>query len=135
MNIELALHKALLARLTGTAAVTDLVPAGNILDRNGRPIPNPAIIFGEDQSLEGDDIARSNREIISTIHVWAEGTGLVAAKQIAGAVRSAIHSGRLTMAPGFHCGDCRVSSMRFLRDPDGVTGHGIVTVESLVSEV
>lgn len=135
MNLEWAVQRAIRDRLTGDAGVTSLVPANHILDRNGRPAPDPSIIFGEDQVLEGGDIARKKHEVISTLHVWAKSSGLVEVKKIAGAIRTAIHSGRLTMAAGFHCGDCRVSSMRFLRDPDGETGHGVVTVESLVREV
>lgn len=135
MNHELAFHKGLLARLIDTAAVTELVPETSILDRNARPLLYPSIVFGEDQMIEGEDLARKQCRVVSTLHVWAKGTGLVPAKEIAGAVRSAVNAGRLALPDGYHCGDCRVSSMRFLRDPDGETGHGIVTVEALISEV
>jgi hypothetical protein len=128
-----AVQKALFDLLSGSSAVTDLVDATSILDRNQRPAPMPSIIFGEDQVLEYDDIARKHYRVISTVHCWDKSTGLNTVKSIAGALATAIRSARLEIE-GAHCGDCRVSGMRFLRDPDGEHGHGIVTVETLVGE-
>lgn len=132
MSANLALQKAIRARLVATSAVTDLVPPPNILDRHARPAPDPSIVLGEDQALEGDDLARNQENIISTIHLWKKELSTVGVKAIAGALRDAIHSGRLQLEAGFHCADCHVSSMRFLRDPDGETSHGIVTLDSLM---
>ncbi|WP_404404887.1 DUF3168 domain-containing protein [Pelagibacterium halotolerans] len=135
MSAGLAAQKALRARLVGTTAVTNLVPAANILDRNSRPNPDPSIIIGEGQELEGDDIARTNRNIIFDMHVWKKELSLVGVKTIAGAMRTAIHSARLQLEAGFHCGDCHVIGMRYLRDPDGETSHAVVTVSAMVGEV
>jgi hypothetical protein len=130
-----ALQKALRLRLVASTAVVSLVPAQNIVDRNSRPAPNPSIVLGEDHAVDDDDIARSKQRIFSTIHVWKEETSLEGVKAIAWAIRKAINAGRLDMDPGFHCADCSVIDMRFVRDPDGETSHGVVTVESLVSEI
>lgn len=135
MSASLALQKALRLRLIATSAVTDLVPAASILDRNARPNPNPAIIIGEDQTTDENRIARDVVRVYSTLHVWKKEPGLVGVKAIAGAIGTAIKPGRLVLEAGYHCGDCYVSSTRFVRDPDGETAHGIVTIETLVSEV
>ena len=110
------------------------MPAASILDRNSRPAPDPSIIIGEDQEIEGGDIARRNVRVYSTLHIWKKETGLVGVKVIAGAIRSAVRA-NIAQTDGYHFGDCRVSSARFLRDPDGETAHGVVTIETLVSEV
>jgi hypothetical protein len=128
------LQKAIRARLVGAAGVVALVPGNSILDRNARPAPNPSIILGEDQTIEGEDIARRQERIISTVHVWKKEPSLEGVKAIAGAIRSALQASRLVMGGGFQCVDCRVTGTRFLRDPDGETSHGVVTVESLVGE-
>lgn len=135
MSADLALQKAIRARLTSTAEVTSLVPASNILDRNARPAPDPSIILGEGQAVEGDRIDRSDQRLYLTLHIWKKETGLTGVKAIAGAIRSAILSVVERQIDGYHIGDCRVSDMRFLRDPDGETAHGVVTVEALVVEV
>ncbi|MCO6390557.1 DUF3168 domain-containing protein [Aliihoeflea aestuarii] len=135
MSAALAVQKAIRARLSSTVGVTSLVPVANILDRNALPAPDPSIIIGEDQAVEHGDIARRGELIFSTLHIWKRELGLTGAKAIASAIRTAIHAERLHDAGGYHIADCRVSSMRFLRDPDGETAHGIVTIETLVMEV
>lgn len=134
MSAALAVQIAVRTRLVSTAAVTALVPADNIVDINSRPSPDPAIIIGEGQALEYGDIARRGEMVILDLHVWKKETGLEGVKAIAGAIRTAIHTERLAVV-GYSCGDSRVTSMRFMRDPDGETAHGVVTVEALVVEV
>jgi len=136
LNISYAVQKALRNRLIGAAAVTSFVPANSILDRNDRPAPDPSIIIGEDQVIDdGDMIDRSVSRIVSTLHVWKKESGLSGVKAIAAAVRDAIRQGRLALESGVKCIDCRVSDTRFLRDPDGETAHGVVTIETIVREV
>ncbi|SKA26342.1 DUF3168 domain-containing protein [Consotaella salsifontis] len=135
MSAALAVQKAIRARLVTSIEISMHVPAANILDRNSRPAPDPSIIIGEDQEVEEGDIARRVVRVYSTLHVWKKEPGLVGVKTIAGAIRAAVRLGNFAETSGFHFGDCRVSSTRFLRDPDGETAHAVVTIETLVSEV
>lgn len=132
MNIDLEVQKAIRARLT-TYAVG--VPAAQIIDANQRPSKLPAILLGDSQAVdEGTSLRRAHTRVYHSLHVWQREPSLEGVKTIAGAIRGAIQSARLTLAPGLHCADARVSSMRFLRDPDGEHSHGVVVVEVLVSE-
>jgi hypothetical protein len=135
MSASLAAQKAIRARLVATTAVTALVPATNIIDRNARPNPDPSIVIGEDQELDDDRIARDVVRIYSTVHVWKRENSLVGVKAIAGAIRNAIAAAPMPVTDGWHFADCHVSTTRFLRDPDGETAHGVVTIESLMREV
>lgn len=136
MSAELALQKAIRARLIGTDALTQLVPASNILDRNERPNPRPSIVIGEGQSVdEGDSIARTLTRVYMDLHVWVEEPSTETSKRIAGAIRMAVKTGKFPVSDGFHFADCRVRGSRFLRDPDGKTSHAIVTIDALVQEV
>ena len=135
MSAAIAVQKAIRARLIGASAVTALVPATSILDRHARPAPDPSIILGEDQTVQGEGLARDMVRVFSTLHLWKREPSLEGVKAIAGTIRTAIHAGRLDLETGFQCGDCFVSSSRFMRDPDGETSHGVVTVETMVSEV
>lgn len=135
MSASLAAQKAIRARLVATVDVTTLVPADSILDRNSIPSPDPSIILGEDQETDEDRIARNVVRVNSTIHVWKKEPSTAGVKAICGAIRGAINSARPANVDGFAFGDFFVSSSRSLRDPDGVTSHGVVTVESLMSEV
>lgn len=136
MSADWELQKAIRARLITTAAVTALVPAASILDRNARPAPRPAIVLGETQIVdEGTSLKRRHHRIFHDVHVWVTEPSTERAKAITWAIRQAIHAGRLQLATGFHCADARVSQARHLRDPDGVSSHGVVTIEALVVEV
>ena len=135
MSADLAVQKAIRSRLVSSAAVTTLVPASSIVDRHARPAPDPSIVIGEGQTLVGDDLQRHQQRVVLDLHVWKREQSTIGVKAIAGAVRAALHASRLTMDAGWHCADCFVSHMRYLRDPDGETSHAVVTVETLVSEV
>ena len=132
-----AVQIALRERFISTGALTALVPASNILDRNQRPVPDPSIILGEDQVVDANlTIKRDYVLVHSTIHIWKKEVSLAGVKMIAGAIRRAL--GRVTrlniLDPDFVCSDCKVDSARFLRDPDGETSHGILVISSLVQQ-
>lgn len=135
MTPEVALQKAVRLRLAGDSALHDLLPAANILDRNERPAPDPAIIIGEGQSRDdGDTIARSRVHVFMDVHCWKREPSTAGVKEMAGAIRSAIRRDRLVLDAGFHCIDAFVSAARYLRDPDGETSHAVVTIEAIVGE-
>lgn len=134
MTPELALQKAVRARLVASAALAAEIPAVSILDRNERPNPFPSIIIGEGQAVdEGDTFARRLLRIYFDLHVWKREPSTVGVKTISGLIRAALRD-RLQLDPGFHCVDCRVSSARFLRDPSGDVSHAVVTISALVEE-
>jgi hypothetical protein len=133
MSAALAVQIAIRARLVDTPAVVALVSPPSIVDSHAER-PDPCIVLGEDQEIDEGRLDRSVARVFSTLHVWKREDGLEGAKAIAGAIRTAVSSSRLVVE-GWHCGDAFVSSARFLRDPDGVTSHGVVTVETLVARV
>jgi hypothetical protein len=135
MSAELALQKSVRGRLISEETVTALVPAANILDRNERPNPRPSIVIGEGQSVdEGDSIARTLTRVYLDLHVWVEEPSTEISKRIAGSIRAAMKV-RPQIEDGYRFADCRVRGTRFMRDPDGVTSHAIVTIDALVQEV
>ena len=71
-----------------------------------------------------------HRRIYVTLHVWTK--SMPAARAIAGAVTAAVEHLPVQLEGGHHAISTLVSSTRFLRDPDGETSHGVVTVESLI---
>lgn len=134
MEPSLAIQAAIRTRLVASSAVTSLVPAASILDRNARPVPFPSIIIGEGQSVPDEGIARNRHEVFADLHIWAAEPGLAQSKTIAGAIRAALADGRWTV-PGLHVIDLQIASSRFMRDPDGLHSHGIVSLLFRVMEV
>lgn len=136
MSADLELQRVLRARFIADPAVIALVPATHILDVNQRPAPVPSIILGESQVVdEGTSMDRTHHRIWHTMHVWRREASLTGSKAICGAVARALYGWRPALAHGLHCADLRVSSTRYLRDPDGDHSHGVITVEALIVEV
>ncbi len=131
MEPSLELQKAIRGRLVASSSVTSLVPATSILDRNARPVPDPAIIIGEGQTVPDDGLSRSRHQVFADLHIWKTEPGLVGAKQIAGAIRAALADTFWNIA-GLHVVDLHISSSRFLRDPDGQHSHAVITIAARV---
>lgn len=133
MSAALSLQKSIRARLVSKAVITDTVPASSILDRHQTPAPDPSIIIGEAQTVdEGDDLQRRSFRVYSTLHVWVKEPSLAGANALCGLIVDAVLGGRFPERDGWQCVDQFVSSTRLIRDPDGETSHGIVTVEALM---
>jgi hypothetical protein len=136
MTPEIALQKAVRARLVGSPQVVETVPATSILDRNERPAPSPSIIIGEGQSIdEGESISRSLTRVYMDLHVWKKEDSTAGVKAVAGAIRSAMKYGPWPDVDGFHIADCYTQAARFMRDPDGETSHAVVTISAKVQEL
>jgi hypothetical protein len=137
MSASLAFQKFARAALVSDLDVTALVPADNIVDANARPEVFPRINLGEDQELPADEIVSRYTTVISTLHVWVREPGLATAKAIAGEVRRVLNQpNRLVFErDGYRCIDCKFTSARFVRDPDGATAHGIVAFTSVIEEI
>ncbi|KAA3500808.1 DUF3168 domain-containing protein [Rhizobium rhizogenes] len=134
MEPSLALQAAVRSRLVASSALTAVVPAANVRDANGLPSVFPCILIGEGQTAPGGDIARKRHDAFLDLHIWATESGLVVAKQIAGTIRAALIDTRWEVV-GLHVVDLHVTASRFLRDPDGVHSHGIVSLAAIVKEV
>lgn len=132
---SLAVQKAMRARLISYPSLTALVPADHIIDKSKRPDVFPCIIIGESQTTdEGYDFDRSFVRVYHTLHIWQREEGLSGVKTIAQSVRRALRTRFWLSDPDYHLVDAFVSDARFLRDPSGEHGHGILTYESLLQE-
>lgn len=134
IEASLDLQKAVRSRLVASTEVLGQVPAAHILDRNSRPEVFPCILIGESQTLAGAGLSRLRHDIFADLHLWAEEPGLATVKTIAGAIRSALRDGRWNL-DHHHVADLYIQQERFLRDPDGIHSHGVMTLRAHLVEV
>ncbi|WP_185802974.1 DUF3168 domain-containing protein [Pontivivens nitratireducens] len=132
---DLTLQKALRVVLAASEGVTDLVPAASILDRNQRPAPRPSIIMGETDLRVLSSFDRSVWSVSHTLHVWTREPSTEQAKRILSAISQAVRSERPNLDAGYSLADWRIELVRALRDPDGETTHGVLTIMATVQEV
>ncbi|MCW8057661.1 DUF3168 domain-containing protein [Agrobacterium tumefaciens] len=122
---SLAAQRLAVTAMRARPALTALVPAANIIDRNGRPEVKPCIIVGEAQTVGADIDCVDASDVYLTFHVWTEENTFTMCKSIAGEMRRALkHLGGTQ--DGFRL-DFSYQDSRFLRDPGGLLSHGVVT--------
>lgn len=133
MEPSIALQAAIRARFVSSSAVTALVPAANILDRNGTPALFPCILIGEAQSLPGGDLARRFREVFFDLHIWAKEPGTMQGKFVASAMQEALKD-TVWNIPGIDVADLHIASTVFMRDPGGQHSHTVMKLSAIVWE-
>lgn len=129
---SLALQALIRARLIGSADLLALIPAGNIIDTNGRPEVVPAILLGEGQTTH----RRFSSTTFAVLHVWIAESGLTGSKMVAGIIGDALLidaqvSGAVPV-DGFTVHDMRVTQTQFMRDPHANYSHAAITVAAIV---
>lgn len=93
----------------------------------------PYITVGEGDETGDDADCIDGFEISLDIDVWSRELGFVQAKRISDEVRKSIKSADLTM-PTNALVDFRHRQTRFLRDPDGLTSHAVMTFEGFAEQ-
>lgn len=130
---SLAAQRLAVASMRARSALLDLVPALNIFDRHSRPEIFPCIIVGEAQTVGNDTDCFDLSDVFLTIHVWAEETGFVRCKEIAGEVRRALR-GIEGQQDGFEL-TFTFGDATYLRDRDGIHSHGVLTFEATAEDL
>ncbi|MGB0855032.1 MAG: DUF3168 domain-containing protein [Pikeienuella sp.] len=128
------LQAAVFSILTSDAGLTALV-GGRVYDRV--PMDGdqaPYITFGPSDEVSDDAECMIADDHTLQIDIWSEYQGgFKEAKEIAFAVKQALHGVDIDL-PTHALIEIRADNRRYLRDPDGVTSHGIVTVEAMIEE-
>lgn len=124
---------ALAAAILADAAITSLVD-GRVFDAgDAQGAAYPLIEIGEDQVIPADHTAGAASQVVSTIHVWADGpAGRLAAKQICGALRDLLTNPAALAIAGHVVVSVVAEQARHLwegepTDPGGRVAHSIPT--------
>ena len=128
---SLAVQKTLVARLT-KSEIYQLAGVA-VIDRGGRPEVAKCIIIGQAHTIFPDYFDTFSISTVADLHIWTKEDDLVSVKAIAGAAREALWRGPWTVE-GHCCVNIRVEQARFMRDPDGIHSHGVMTVTAILQE-
>lgn len=86
----------------------------------------PLVQVGESYVIIDDYGCRSGSDEYVDIHVWSQAVGWPETKRIAAQVRALVN-GKVLTVPGYTAHSW-VRDIRYLKDPDGNTRHGVITV-------
>ena len=118
------LQKAVYTALTGAG-----VAGGRVYDDAPANPTFPYVQIGETQPIP-DDVSPGDEGSVETItlHVWSRERGQKETKQIFSAIYDALHQKSLAVT-GRASALAWIRNSRSIRDPDGITRHGILDVE------
>lgn len=134
MEPSLDLQKAVRARLIGASAVTSIIPASGIVDRNATPALDNSIVIGEGITGPDDGLARTRHHVVADVHVFRKEPSLAGVKSVSQAIREALSDGPLIL-DHHHVADLRIASTRFMRDPGGLHSHAVISLEARLVEL
>lgn len=135
MSGAAALQKLIFDTLAASQAVHAEV-ADRVYDNVPKTRVFPYLAFGPTQELEDDAECINGEAHAFQIDVWDRSQGrLVNAKKINGIVKGALHEADLNLPDPYALSFIRVTSTRSFLDPDGITAHGVVTVEAAIEGI
>lgn len=127
------MQKAVVDRLRTDCGVLAALGAPNVFDTPSTDV-YPRVTLGADQVIIDRADCYAGEDLNFDIHVWSQAVGYSQAKRICAAIQEALDEAELSL-PGFRLIDLVVESLQFMRDPDGRTSHGVLSVRALTEPV
>lgn len=127
--IDWDLQVAIYDRLRTDANLAAVV-ADRVYDDVPQETPFPYVEIGEPVSTAWDDDCNTGSVSLVTIHVWSQYHGSREAQLALAAIYTALHNQPLGLVGGDNV-VCQVQQQQVLRDPDGVTRHGVLTLRAI----
>ena len=131
-NPELEIQGAIVTRLKADSAVAALVN-GRVYDSVPSGATFPYVTIGPVDSVDDAADCITGLLVAQQIDCWSRGVGYPEVKKIADAVRAALHGQEAALplaTNGMAYFEHRNS--RIVRDPDGLSSHGILSFEASV---
>lgn len=104
-----------------------------VLDRAPADVAFPYIELGEFQTIDDSAACIDSAEVFATIHVWSRAVGQVEVKTLASLIRASLHHAELSLGAAFQFLEIAHQDTRYLKDPDGLTSHAVLTFRALVA--
>jgi len=111
------------------AGQTGVAVDGRIYDGVPGGAAKPYVSFGLFQALPEHGDCLDGGEVFLTLDAWAAGPDTVQIKQIGAAIAADLDRAEL-IVDGQRLIELSIEQAQYMRDPDGITAHGIITVHA-----
>lgn len=125
-----ALQSRIYATLNGDSNLTSTLGA-SIFDDVPQGSAYPFVSIGEEQSNEYGTMDLDGMDTALTIHVWSRYDGAKQTKDILDRIHTLLHDSSLSVT-GFNLVNLRFEFSDIMRDPDGVTRHGVIRFRAII---
>tara|TARA_R110000850_G_scaffold5825_2_gene23337 strand:- start:402 stop:809 length:408 start_codon:yes stop_codon:yes gene_type:complete len=124
-----ALQSKIYSTLNGDSNLTSTLGV-SIYDDVPESSSFPYIQMGQDTVSEYGTKDLDGADTSLTLHIWSQYKGAMQTKNIIDRVHSLLHDSSLSVT-GFNLINLRFEFSDILRDPDGVTRHGIIRFRAI----
>lgn len=125
-------QQALFTALNGDSTLTTTLGA-SIFDHvpDHQAVTFPYVVIGEDTMLDYSTKDLVGSDVTVTLHVWSQYRGSKEVKQVMDRVHTLLHDSNLTVT-GRNLINLRSEFSDVLRDPDGITRHGVMRFRAVM---
>lgn len=127
---QFSLQQAVYTALSSDNTLTSSLGAG-VFDDVPQDSGYPYVQIGEDVSLDYSTKDSVGSEVTLNLHVWSQGHGAKETKQIMDRVHTLLHDVSLSVT-GYNFINGRFEFSDVLRDPDGITRHGVMRFRAVM---
>jgi len=127
---QFALQTTIYSTLSNDSTITSSLGAG-VFDEVSESATYPFIALGEETSTDYSTKDLNGGETTINIHIWSQYKGAKQTKQIMDRIHDLLHDSNLSVT-GFNLVNLRFEFSDIMRDPDGVTRHGVMRFRAII---
>ena len=129
---DLELQGEIIKRLKADAGVAALVN-GRVYDSVPSGAPFPYVSYGPSDLVTDDADCITGFDGFHQLDAWSRAVGYPEVKKIAEAVRTCLHDAPIAL-PSNALVFLEHRSTRYVRDPDGLTSHAVIQLETVIEQ-
>ena len=127
---QFALQTTIYSTLSNDNTLTNTLGAG-VFDEVVENASYPFVALGEETAIDYSTKDLDGGEFTINIHVWSQYKGSKQTKEIMDRIHDLLHDSSLSVS-GFNVINLRFEFSDILRDPDGVTRHGVMRFRAII---
>ena len=127
---QFALQTTVYSTLSNDNTLTNTLGAG-VFDEVVENASYPFVALGEETAIDYSTKDLDGGEFTINIHVWSQYKGAKQTKEIMDRIHDLLHDSSLSVS-GFNLANLRFEFSDILRDPDGITRHGVMRFRAII---
>ena len=127
---QFALQSSIYSTLSNDNNLTQVLGAG-VYDEVTEGATYPFVALGEETAVDYSTKDLVGGETTVNIHIWSQYKGSKETKNIMDKIHDLLHDSNLTVS-GFNLINLRFEYSDIMRDPDGVTRHGVMRFQAII---
>jgi len=127
---QFALQTTIYSTLANDNTLTSTLSAG-VYDEVLEGASYPFVSLGEETAVDYSTKDTDGGETTINIHIWSQYKGAKETKQIMDRIHDLLHDSNLSVT-GFNLINLRYEFSDIMRDPDGVTRHGVMRFRAII---